>query len=98
MGYVYGQRRHHIFIHDYFFDDLRVNLKTVSYIGSTIKSDNSASGKWCSITSDSIVLTLAGNDFAGLIDKDGLFQLLVYKTHEASGFFFRCPDLSYLLV
>lgn len=81
-----------------FFDDLNVVLKTVSFDGSKIKTDNVASGEWCSITSDVIVLTLAKNDFMGSIDDDGLFKLVDYNTHDAMGFFFHCPDLSYLMV
>ena len=80
-----------------FFDDLTVILKTLSFTGSTLVSDNKSSGKWCGFTSGSIVLTLSGNDFAGMIRDDGFFGLYDFKTLKPSGFFSRCPDLSYMM-
>lgn len=77
-----------------FFDDQRVVLKTVMFEGSTVSSDHVSSGKWCGFTSDMIILTLAGNDFAGGIKEDGSFVLLDYETKEPTAFFTRCPDLS----
>ena len=79
-----------------FFEDMRVSLKTLKYEGSTLSSDHTASGDWSGFTSDLIVLTLAGNDFFGGINDEGLFKLMDFKTKETSGFFYRCPDLSYL--
>ena len=78
-----------------FFDDMQVVLKTLSFSGSTLVSDHKASGQWCSMTAGTVILALAGNEFAGVIYDDGLFGLLDYKTKEPSGFFSRCPDLSY---
>jgi hypothetical protein len=77
-----------------FFDDQRVVLKTVMFEGSTVSSDHVSSGKWCGFTSDMVILTLAGNDFAGGIKEDGSFVLLDYETKEPTAFFTRCPDLS----
>lgn len=77
-----------------FFDDHQVVLKTLSFEGSTLASDHTASGKWVGFTSETILLSLAGNQFVGGIKEDGLFALLDYQTKEASGFFSRCPDLS----
>lgn len=81
-----------------FFDDYQVTLKTLEYAGSTITSDHTSTGKWCGLTQNVIVLTLSGHDFAGSINDEGLFCLVDYKTKEASGFFCRCPDLSYLMI
>ena len=78
-----------------FFEDRQVVLKTLSFSGSTLASDHKASGKWSGFTSNTIVLTLAGNDFTGTIYDDGLFGLFDYKTHEPYGYFSPCPDLSY---
>ena len=80
-----------------FFKDQRVVLKTVTFKGSEVLSDNTSSGKWCGFTTDVIVLTLSGRDFAGGIREDGLFALLDYNTKEPSAFFSRVPDLSNLL-
>ena len=77
-----------------FFDDQQVVLKTLSFDGSKLVSDHTSSGKWCGFSTDMIVLTLAGHDFAGGIKEDGLFVLLDYKTKEPTAFFSRCPDLS----
>lgn len=77
-----------------FFDDEKVVLKTLSFVGSELKSDHTASGIWCGFTSDMVILTLAGNDFAGGIKEDGSFVLLDYETKEPTAFFTRCPDLS----
>ena len=77
-----------------FFDDQKVVLKTLSFEGSELKSDHTSSGQWCGFTSDMVVLTLAGKDFAGGIQESGLFVLLDYKTKEPTAFFTRCPDLS----
>ena len=77
-----------------FFDDHQVVMKTISFEGSTLVSDHTASGKWAGFTSETILLSLAGNQFVGGIKEDGLFALLDYQTKEASGFFSRCPDLS----
>lgn len=77
-----------------FFDDQQVVMKTLSFDGSTLKSDHTSSGKWCGFSDNVIVLSLAGRDFAGGIKEDGLFVLLDYKTKEPSAFFSRCPDLS----
>ena len=77
-----------------FFDDQRVVLKTVMFEGSTVASDHVASGKWCGFTTDMVVLSLAGKNYAGGIKEDGSFVLLDYKTKEPSAFFVRCPDLS----
>lgn len=78
-----------------FFDDLQVVLKTVKFSGSTVVSDHKASGKWCGFTSGTVILTLAGSDFSGMIYDDGLFGLFDFNTLEPSGYFSRCPDLSY---
>lgn len=80
-----------------FFDDLQVVMKSLQFSGSTLVSDHKASGKWCGFTSNMIVLSLAGNDFTGGIREDGLFGLYDFTTHEASGFFSRVPDLSYMM-
>lgn len=77
-----------------FFDDQQVVLKTLSFDGSKLVSDHTSSGKWCGFSTDMIILTLAGHDFAGGIKEDGLFVLLDYKTKEPTAFFSRCPDLS----
>lgn len=77
-----------------FFDDEKAVLKTLSFAGSELKSDHTASGIWCGFTSDMVILTLAGNDFAGGIKEDGSFVLLDYETKEPTAFFTRCPDLS----
>lgn len=80
-----------------FFDDLQVVMKSLQFSGSTLVSDHKASGKWCGFTSNMIVLSLAGNDITGGIREDGLFGLYDFTTHEASGFFSRVPDLSYMM-
>ena len=80
-----------------FFDDLQVVMKSLQFSSSTLVSDHKASGKWCGFTSNMIVLSRAGNDFTGGIREDGLFGLYDFTTHEASGFFSRVPDLSYIM-
>lgn len=81
-----------------FFDDLRVVLKTVTFSGSKVASDNTSTGKWTGFGTDMIFLTLSGNSFVGGLRKDGLFMLMDYETTNTSGYFARCPDLSYCFV
>ena len=77
-----------------FFEDHHVCFKSVTFTGSTKKSDNTSTGLWSDFTGKVIILSLAGNDFTGGINDDGLFVLLNFQTQEPMAFFEHCTDLS----
>lgn len=81
-----------------FFENRNVYLKTLSFDNGVLASDHVSSGQWVAIDSDNIILSLAGKKFAGGINGDGLFVLLDYDTADPFGFFYRCPDLSDMMV
>ena len=77
-----------------FFEDHHVCFKSVTFSGSTKKSDNTSTGEWAGFTDNTIVLTLAGNDFLGGFNDEGLFVLANFQTKEPMAFFEHCTDLS----
>ena len=76
-----------------FTDDRSVYLRTLTVKDGDANYNSLSSGQWTQFTSESILLSLSGTNFAANITDDVL-KLVDYSSMTAWGMFARCPDMS----
>jgi len=79
-----------------FTDDRSVYLRTLTVKDGDANYNSLSSGQWVQFTSETILLSLSGTNFAANITDDVL-KLVDYSSMTAWGMFSRCPDMSYTL-
>lgn len=78
-----------------FTDDRSVYLRTLTIKNGVPDYNSLSSGTWEELLDGSIYLTLSGKSFAANILDGDYLKLMDGKTYAASGYFFRCPDMSF---
>ena len=79
-----------------FTEDRSVYLRTLTIKNGVPDYNNLSSGTWQELLDGTIYLTLSGNSYAANILDDDYLKLMDGKTYAASGYFSRCPDMSFV--
>lgn len=77
-----------------FLDDRSVYLRTLTVKDGDANYNSLSSGQWTEFLSETILLSLSGQNFVANINDDVL-KLVDYSSMTAWGMFSRCPDMSY---
>ena len=78
-----------------FTEDRSVYLRTLTIKNGVPDYNSLSSGSWEELLDVSIYLTLSGKSFAANILDGDYLKLMDGKTYAASGYFSRCPDMSF---
>lgn len=80
-----------------FLDSMEVVQVSNTFQSGTLSSNNKASGEWCGFTSNTIILSLAGNDMTATIKDNGYLYLYFFNDMSLCGIFSRCEDMTGVL-
>lgn len=81
-----------------FTEERSVFLRTlVIKDGKATQYNELSSGEWVEFLSNTILLSLSGKTFVSTITDDDVLKLIEYDTMKATGFYSRCPDMSYTI-
>lgn len=77
-----------------FLDSMKVVQVSTSFKNGTLSSNNKSSGEWCGFTSDTVILSLAGQNLTAMIKDNGYLYLYFLEDLSLCGVFSRCEDMT----